>query len=501
MDARFYNSEEIDIQKLATDFENIFRAQGHETQQIATSDQIMIQLKKGGDLAALVGLQTALSVTIQRTTGGVVSMLGQQKWIDKAAVGAVGLVAAPFIPILLPLVATAGVGAIKQANLANQVMNTIDGLIRQQVPGAQAGPLPVSLLSQFPQFASQYTPPSPVTVYTPVTPVYTPPPSVPVYTPPPVVPVYTPPAVKPRCPTCNTPYEPGDTFCSGCGRGLTPPKNLCPACKTEVKPGVTFCPKCGESLFQGTQNQPARSSATSTSAPSAPTVAGSAPTISRPPVPTYTPPSRPPTPVYTPPPARPPVPTYTPPQQQSEPVIPQPSITLIPGKPKPATPTPPPAPKVPVYVPPKAVEPPAPVYIPPKQDLEPTIAAAPPAPTIKAKPASETGIDGRASWGVLIFDNGTEIDLLGERVQVGRYDHDLEGVQPEVDLGTMEGADTVSRGHATFEHIGSTYQLTDLNSTNFTRVNGKRLDANVPSPINDGDTIQFGKISCTFKKN
>ncbi|HLG79223.1 MAG TPA: FHA domain-containing protein, partial [Ktedonobacteraceae bacterium] len=72
---------------------------------------------------------------------------------------------------------------------------------------------------------------------------------------------------------------------------------------------------------------------------------------------------------------------------------------------------------------------------------------------------------------------------------------------PEVDLGTMDGADTVSRGHATLEHIGSTYQLTDLNSTNFTRVNGKRLDANVPTPISDGDTLQFGKIQCTFKKS
>jgi hypothetical protein len=139
--------------------------------------------------------------------------------------------------------------------------------------------------------------------------------------------------------------------------------------------------------------------------------------------------------------------------------------------------------------------------MPPTPAQEPTIAAAPPSATIKARPASQPAIDPGTPWGMLLFDNGTQIDLVGERVQVGRYDHDLEGMQPEVDLGTMEGADTVSRGHATLEHIGSTYQLTDLNSTNFTRVNGKRLDANVPSPISDGDTIQFGKISCTFKKN
>ena len=117
------------------------------------------------------------------------------------------------------------------------------------------------------------------------------------------------------------------------------------------------------------------------------------------------------------------------------------------------------------------------------------------------RPASQPLSDPNAPWGTLTFNNGKEVVLSGERVLVGRYDHDLGGVQPEVDLGNMDGADTVSRGHATIEHIGSTYQLTDLNSTNFSRVNGKRLEPSVPTPINDGDTLQFGKIQCTFKKS
>lgn len=173
--------------------------------------------------------------------------------------------------------------------------------------------------------------------------------------------------------------------------------------------------------------------------------------------------------------------------------MPQPSVTLVPGKSKPATPQQPPkAPPVPVYIPPKPVQPPTVPAGPQK----------PPAPsqTIKARPVSEQAVDPNAPWGTLILPNGNAVTLAGERVLIGRYDHDLGGVQPEVDLGTLEGADTVSRGHATLEHIGSTYQLTDLNSTNFSRVNGKRLEPNVPTPINDGDTLQFGKIQCTFKK-
>src|SRR6266567_3324217 len=106
MDARFYNSEEINIEQLANDLENIYRAQGYQVQQIATKDQIMVQLKKGGDFETLIGMGVALSVIIQRTAGGVLGMIGQQKWMDKAAAGAVGAVGL-VIPVLLPLAVTA----------------------------------------------------------------------------------------------------------------------------------------------------------------------------------------------------------------------------------------------------------------------------------------------------------------------------------------------------------------------------------------------------------
>jgi len=134
MDARFYNSEEIDIDRLANDLENIYRVQGYQVQQLGNGNQVMVQLKKGGDLEALIGLQAALSVILQHSAGGVVAMIGQQKWIDKAAVGAVGLVAAP---ILWPLMITAGAGAIRQASLGNQVLNTVDALVRQQYPNVR----------------------------------------------------------------------------------------------------------------------------------------------------------------------------------------------------------------------------------------------------------------------------------------------------------------------------------------------------------------------------
>ena len=493
MDARFYNSEEIDIERLANDLENIYRVQGYQVQQVGSGNQVMVQLKKGGDLEALIGLQAALSVIFQRTGGGVVAMIGQQKWIDKAAVGAVGLVAAP---ILWPLMITAGAGAIRQASLGNQVLNAVDGLVRQQYPNVRLGPIPVQVM---PMIQQQWAPPPPQ---------YLPPPQVPQYIPPAsnVVnalpsPVPAAPA-KLRCPSCNTPYEEGDTFCSGCGRSL---KTLCPNCKTEIKPGVAFCPKCGASTFQ------ASSPSQATILPSTP-----APTI-----PSYTPPAvqrppaqqKPPVPVYTPPaqtqaaPAKPaPAPQpqpYVPPVPQEPPVMPKPSVTMIPGAPKPQTtpaPQQPKAPPVPIYTPPVQPQPVQPAAPTVQTNVSPASQTIPARKPIVPRQSGQPALDRTVVWGTLIFSDGKEIKLSGERALVGRADHDIGGLDPEVDLSNMQGSDTVSRIHATIEHIGSTYTLTDLNSTNSTRINGRRLEPDKATPINDGDTLHFGKVTCTFKK-
>src|SRR2546421_907877 len=139
MDARFYNSEDIDIERLASDLVSAYQSQGYKAQYIGNTDQVLVQIKKGGDFEAILGMQAALSVTIQRTAGGVLAMIGQQRWIDKAAVGAVGIAV---LPLLWPLAVTAGVGAVRQASLGNQALNMVDGLVHQQRPGITAGPSP-----------------------------------------------------------------------------------------------------------------------------------------------------------------------------------------------------------------------------------------------------------------------------------------------------------------------------------------------------------------------
>jgi len=509
MDARFYNSETLDLEQLANNLENIYRAQGFQAQHAGTTNQMMVQLKKGSDFEALIGLQAALTVIFQRSGGGTLAMIGQQKWMDKAAVGAVGIIAAP---VLWPLMLTAGAGAIRQASLGNQVLNVVDGLVRQLNPEIQIGPVPVQIVPQIQQRWVQPPPQYlPAPNYMPAAPQYIPSPQIID-----ALPAPAPTAKRLRCPSCNTPYELGDTFCTGCGKSLV---TLCPNCKTEVNDNASFCPKCGATIYQSltaTQvAQPAPPLAQPYTPP-APTYTPPTPAYTPPP-PTYTPPVQQ-TPVYTPPPAPEP---YVPPVPQEPPVVSSPQITYIPSATQQSAPVAPKPREQEVYytppadlqaVPPKPQTPPVrpqPIkpkaQTPPQQDVPyytPSVNPQPVSPKpIAPKATSQPAYDANATWGSLTFSDGRQVPLSGESALVGRYDHDIGGTQPAVDLSNTQGSDTVSRIHATLEHIGSSYTLTDLNSTNATRLNNKRLEPDKPTPLNDGDTISFGKVTCTFKKS
>ena len=230
---RLYHDPRINIETLATELEHMFISQGYQVQRFGNNDQIAVQMRKGGDLATIIGMQTALTVTLKPTPRGILTMSGNQKWVDKAVVGGVGLI---FSPILWPLMITAGVGTIQQVNLDNQVMNALDTLIRKQNPEVQFGPIPPEMMPPYEQSGAPHA-----------------------STPPPwqkwtswAWPGGTH-SNKVICANCQTPNEVGDSYCMQCGQALTPPqpqKILCPNCGAETKAGATFCTKCGTSLTQ-----------------------------------------------------------------------------------------------------------------------------------------------------------------------------------------------------------------------------------------------------------
>ncbi len=231
MEARFYQAQGIDIERLAIELERMYLMQGYQVQHFGNNERMTVQMKKGGDFAAILGMQQALTLTIQRSPGGVLAMIGQQKWADKAAAGVVGML------VLWPLAFTAGAGAIQQAQLGSQVLSSLDTLVYQQVPNVQIGPIPPNMLPQYQQTGAppQYAQPWPPQ-----------PPSGPQAPPPP-------PPNKLTCGHCRALNDASDNYCFSCGRALTsqePQKVLCPMCGAEIKPNATFCTQCGTPLSQ-----------------------------------------------------------------------------------------------------------------------------------------------------------------------------------------------------------------------------------------------------------
>jgi pSer/pThr/pTyr-binding forkhead associated (FHA) protein len=72
-------------------------------------------------------------------------------------------------------------------------------------------------------------------------------------------------------------------------------------------------------------------------------------------------------------------------------------------------------------------------------------------------------------------------------------DSTIAGRHPDADIFLDDV--TVSRRHAEFRRVGTTFTVTDLGSLNGTYFNGKRIEA---SSLEDGSEVQVGKFRLTF---
>jgi len=137
METRFYQTQEIDLPRIAQALVYEYQIQGYEAQKADTDEQIIIQLRKENTLRTITGLNKALSITLEKVQRGTLVKVGAQDWIDQIAVGVIGLV-------LHPLLVTAALGTVTQYNVVNDVLNFIDQRIREQQPSVQLGIPPVT---------------------------------------------------------------------------------------------------------------------------------------------------------------------------------------------------------------------------------------------------------------------------------------------------------------------------------------------------------------------
>jgi pSer/pThr/pTyr-binding forkhead associated (FHA) protein len=121
----------------------------------------------------------------------------------------------------------------------------------------------------------------------------------------------------------------------------------------------------------------------------------------------------------------------------------------------------------------------------------------PPSTVATVSPMSKSTID---MIGKLTLNDEREFILDGkEEFLIGRSDK-MAGVLPEIDLGEADKEMVTSRKHSRILKKGDTYLVEDLNSTNFTYLNGKILSPKTPTILDDGDVIRIGKLYLVFSR-
>jgi CRP-like cAMP-binding protein len=96
-------------------------------------------------------------------------------------------------------------------------------------------------------------------------------------------------------------------------------------------------------------------------------------------------------------------------------------------------------------------------------------------------------------------ENGIVFPLMDTETLIGRYDPVTE-LKPDVDLTELDLKRSVSRRHARILETAEGFALVEeVGALNGTFVNGNRLEAGEPKPVDDGDELGFGMVRVVFR--
>jgi len=86
-------------------------------------------------------------------------------------------------------------------------------------------------------------------------------------------------------------------------------------------------------------------------------------------------------------------------------------------------------------------------------------------------------------------------------ILIGRSDP-VRDIYPDVDLALYGGEQAgVSRLHLRMVYRPEGVQIEDLNSTNFTYLNGQRLQPGQWYPLQPGDILRLGRLTLEFRRS
>src|SRR5205085_1548309 len=139
--------------------------------------------------------------------------------------------------------------------------------------------------------------------------------------------------------------------------------------------------------------------------------------------------------------------------------------------------------------------------LPPVPGMADMMASQPGAPPLA--PLAEPAYAAAPSMGarLVVISSGAEMPLpQQEEITVGREDPS-SGIFPDIDLTPYGGEDGgVSRRHARMLHVGNDYYVEDLQSTNYTKLDGQRLPARVRDKLHDGARLDSGRLAVILRQ-
>jgi len=186
------------------------------------------------------------------------------------------------------------------------------------------------------------------------------------------------------------------------------------------------------------------------------------------------------------------------PQTLDTPVAPMPPIPARSMQPQAPPPVPPPMPPAPPVAPPvapaAASEPPRPRAAPRTQDLTfSNLSPPPPVETATVRVAAPARAGGRAWRLVGANDVAAAIDFTVQEAALLESESGLLVGRSARAQFVIEH-DSISRNHARFLLDRGTLCLEDLDSMNGTWVDGAKLEANAPVPLQPNGIVEIGKI-------
>ena len=78
METRFYQTQDLDLQRIAQALVLEYQSKGYEAQQFGDFNQMHVQLKKESTLRTITGFNKALGISLQRVNGGTLVRVGAQ---------------------------------------------------------------------------------------------------------------------------------------------------------------------------------------------------------------------------------------------------------------------------------------------------------------------------------------------------------------------------------------------------------------------------------------